>query len=97
MPVFSRKRSQETVLKPGLVLPSGGITHQQAAETIQVVQDEDKFLVLAFQGVLCLFLLEISMRHTGQLNDLQSAGFSFIMSDLLVPKSLHPAWDHPRS
>ncbi|WP_427901937.1 hypothetical protein [Mycobacterium lepromatosis] len=61
MPVFSRKRSQETVLKPGLVLPSGGITHQQAAETIQVVQDEDKFLVLAFQGVLCLFLLEISI------------------------------------
>jgi hypothetical protein len=56
----------------------------------RVVADDDKFFVLAFQGVLCLFLLEMGMTASRKLRDLRSAGPGFIFFGLLAPNIFAP-------
>ncbi|WP_454561316.1 sodium-dependent bicarbonate transport family permease [Mycobacterium haemophilum] len=87
MPVFSRKLLQEVFLNPGLVLLIGGILIGliSGLQGQKVVQDDDRFFVMAFQGVLCLFLLEMGMTASRKLKDLRSAGFGFILFGLLAP------------
>ncbi len=84
MPIFSRALLQEVFLNPGLVLLFGGITIGliSGLQGQNVVQDDDKFFVLAFQAVLCLFLLEMGMTASRKLRDLRSAGFGFIFVGL---------------
>ena len=43
------------------------------------------FFVAAFQGVLCLFLLEMGMTASRKLRDLKFAGRGFIFFGLLAP------------
>ena len=50
-----------------------------------VVHDDDNVFVAAFQGVLCLFLLEMGMTASRRLKDLKSAGPGFIAFGLLAP------------
>ena len=87
MPIFSRQLFEELFLNPGLVLLIGGIIigFISALQGQKVVQDDDKFFVLAFQGVLCLFLLEMGMTASRKLKDLRSAGRGFIFFGLLAP------------
>ena len=72
MPIFSRELLQEVFLNPGLVLLFGGILIGliSGLQGQKVVADDDKFFVPAFQGVLCLFLLEMGMTASRKLKDL---------------------------
>jgi hypothetical protein len=85
--LFSRELFQEVFLNPGLVLLIGGIVIGliSGLQGQKVVQDDDKFFVLAFQGVLCLFLLEMGMTAARKLKDLRSAGPGFIVFGLVAP------------
>ncbi|SPM31720.1 sodium-dependent bicarbonate transport family permease [Mycobacterium terramassiliense] len=92
MPMFSRELLQEVFLNPGLVLLFGGIMIGliSGLQGQKVVADDDKFFVLAFQGVLCLFLLEMGMTASRKLRDLRSAGPGFIFFGLLAPNIFAP-------
>ena len=87
MPIFSRELFQEVFLNPGLVLLFGGILIGliSGLQGQKVVAADDRFFVLAFQGVLCLFLLEMGMTASRKLKDLRSAGRGFIVFGLLAP------------
>ncbi|WAC93259.1 sodium-dependent bicarbonate transport family permease [Mycobacterium sp. Aquia_213] len=85
--LFSRELFQEVFLNPGLVLLIGGIVIGliSGLQGQKVVQDDDKFFVMAFQGVLCLFLLEMGMTASRKLKDLRTAGPGFIFFAVLAP------------
>ncbi len=90
--ILSRELFQEVFLNPGLVLLMGGIAIGliSGLQGQKVVQDDDKFFVLAFQGVLCLFLLEMGMTASRKLKDLRTAGPGFIFFGLLAPNIFAP-------
>ncbi|BBZ40495.1 sodium-dependent bicarbonate transport family permease [Mycobacterium conspicuum] len=92
MPLFSRELLQEVFLNPGLVLLFGGILIGliSGLQGQKVVADDDKFFVMAFQGVLCLFLLEMGMTASRKLRDLRTAGPGFIVYGLLAPNIFAP-------
>jgi uncharacterized protein len=92
MPMFSRELLQEVFLNPGLVLLIGGIAIGliSGLQGQKVVADDDKFFVMAFQGVLCLFLLEMGMTASRKLKDLRTAGPGFIFFGLLAPNIFAP-------
>ncbi len=92
MPLFSRELLQEVFLNPGLVLLIGGIIIGLVSglQGQKVVADDDKFFVMAFQGVLCLFLLEMGMTASRKLKDLRTAGPGFIFFGLLAPNIFAP-------
>ena len=92
MPMFSRELLQEVFLNPGLVLLFGGIMIGliSGLQGQKVVADDDRFFVLAFQGVLCLFLLEMGMTASRKLRDLRAAGPGFIFFGLLAPNIFAP-------
>jgi len=78
---------REVLLNPGLYLLFGGIVIGLISrlQGLKVVHDNDKVFVTAFQGVLCLFLLEMGMTAARRLKDLKSAGPGFIAFGLLAP------------
>jgi len=92
MPIFSRELLREVFLNPGLVLLFGGIIIGliSGLQGSKVVADDDRFFVLAFQGVLCLFLLEMGMTASRKLKDLRTAGPGFIFFALLAPNIFAP-------
>jgi uncharacterized protein len=51
----------------------------------KVIHDNDMFFVSAFQGALCLFLLEMGMTASRKLIDLKSAGVGFMFFGLVAP------------
>jgi uncharacterized protein len=81
------KLLREVFLNPGLYLLFGGIVIGLVSrlQGVKVVHDNDKVFVAAFQGVLCLFLLEMGMTAARRLKDLKTAGRGFIAFALLVP------------
>ncbi|MGA8544662.1 MAG: sodium-dependent bicarbonate transport family permease [Mycobacterium sp.] len=81
------KLLREVLLNPGLYLLFGGIVIGLVSrlQGMKVVHDNDKVFVAAFQGVLCLFLLEMGMTAARRLKDLKSAGPGFIAFGLLAP------------
>jgi uncharacterized protein len=87
IPLFSRALLQEVFLNPGLVLLVGGIVvgFISALQGQKVVHDQNNLFISAFQGVLCLFLLEMGMTASRKLRDLKSAGRGFIFFGLLAP------------
>ncbi|ORW97267.1 sodium-dependent bicarbonate transport family permease [Mycobacterium sp. IEC1808] len=87
MPIFSRELMQEVFLNPGLILLIGGIIigFVSALQGQKVVHDQNELFVAAFQGVLCLFLLEMGMTASRKLHDLKLAGRGFIAFGLLAP------------
>jgi hypothetical protein len=86
-PLFSREILQEVFLNPGLILLVGGIVigFISAIQGQKVVHDQNELFVAAFQGVLCLFLLEMGMTASRKLRDLKFAGSGFIFFGLLAP------------
>lgn len=85
--ILSRQLLQEVLLNPGLGLLIGGIIigFIGGLQDTQVVHDNDAFFISAFQGALCLFLLEMGMTASRKLKDLRSAGRGFIVFALLAP------------
>ncbi|CPR10695.1 membrane permease [Mycobacterium bohemicum DSM 44277] len=85
--ILSREILQEVFLNPGLVLLVGGIAvgFIGAVQGQKVVHDQNELFVSAFQGVLCLFLLEMGMTASRKLRDVRSAGAGFILFGLLAP------------
>ncbi len=81
------KLLREVLLNPGLYLLFGGIVIGLISrlQGPKVVHDNDHVFVAAFQGVLCLFLLEMGMTASRRLKDLKSAGPGFIAFGLLAP------------
>jgi uncharacterized protein len=81
------KLLREVLLNPGLYLLFGGIIIGLVSrlQGAKVVHDDDNVFVAAFQGVLCLFLLEMGMTASRRLKDLKSAGRGFIAFGLLAP------------
>lgn len=86
-PLFSREILREVFLNPGLILLIGGIAigFISALQGQKVVHDQNELFVAAFQGVLCLFLLEMGMTASRKLRDLKMAGSGFIVFGLLAP------------
>ena len=51
----------------------------------EVTRADDNFFVTLFQGILCLFLLEMGMTASRKLKDLKTAGWGYIAFGLLAP------------
>ncbi|MEZ0362996.1 sodium-dependent bicarbonate transport family permease [Mycobacterium sp. pUA109] len=81
------KLMREVLLNPGLYLLFGGIAigFIGGLQGEKVIHDDDNVFVAAFQGVLCLFLLEMGMTASRHLKDLKTAGRGFIAFGLLAP------------
>jgi uncharacterized protein len=75
------------LLDPGLCLLVGAIAigFVSGLQGTTVIHDHDTFFVSAFQGALCLFLLEMGMTASRRLRDLRAAGVGFILFCLLAP------------
>ena len=74
-------------LNTGLYLLFGGIIIGliSGLQGPEVTRADDSFFVTLFQGVLCLFLLEMGMTASRKLRDLRSAGWPFIAFGILAP------------
>jgi hypothetical protein len=85
--IATGKLLREVLLNPGLYLLFGGIVIGLISrlQGAKVVHDDDNVFVAAFQGVLCLFLLEMGMTASRRLKDLKAAGPNFIAFGLLAP------------
>ena len=90
--LLSGQLLREVFLNPGLLLLFGGITigFVSGLQGHKVTHDDDVFFISAFQGALCLFLLEMGMTAARKLRDLRSAGKGFILFGLLAPNLFAP-------
>lgn len=86
-PIFSKKVLHEIFFNPGLYLLFGGIVigYVSRLQGVHVTEANDKFFVVLFQGVLCLFLLEMGMTACSRLKDLKLGGKGFIAFALIAP------------
>jgi uncharacterized protein len=84
---LSPKLLHEVFLNPGLFLLFGGIAvgYISGLQGAEVTRADDSFFVNLFQGVLCLFLLEMGMTAARKLMDLRTAGLAFIAFGLIAP------------
>jgi uncharacterized protein len=77
----------EVLLNPGICLLIGAILvgFVSGLQGQKVIHEDNAFFVSAFQGALCLFLLEMGMAASRKLKDLRTAGLGFILFGLLAP------------
>ncbi len=77
----------EVLLNPGICLLVGAIFigFISGLQGQKAIHDDNSFFVSAFQGALCLFLLEMGMAASRKLKDLRSAGLGFILFGLIAP------------
>ena len=90
---------REVFRNPGLYIATWWHPHRPDRVRLQglkVVHDNDKVFVVAFQGVLCLFLLEMGMTAARRLKDLKGAGPGFIAFGLLAPQRIRHYRAHRR-
>lgn len=85
--LLSPQLLHEVFLNPGLYLLFGGLAvgFISGRQGPSVTRADDSFFVDLFQGVLCLFLLEMGMTASRKLKDLHSAGLSFVLFGILAP------------
>lgn len=78
---------REIFLNPGLFLLIGGISIGYIArlQGPSITAPHDSLFVTLFQGMLCLFLLEMGMTAAKRVRDLKTAGTRFILFGLLAP------------
>lgn len=78
---------KEVFLNPGLFLLLSGIVvgFISRLQGPSVVQADDMLFVGLFQGILCLFLLEMGMTAAKRMEDLKQASWRFIAFALLAP------------
>ncbi len=86
---FNLELVREVFLNPGLFLLFGGITigFISRLQGHQVTDPDDTLFVGLFQGMLCLFLLEMGITASRRLADLKTAGWRFIAFALLAPNA----------
>jgi hypothetical protein len=86
-PIFTRKLLHEVFLNTGLYLLFGGIIIGliSGIQGPAVTRADDSFFVNLFQGILCLFLLEMGMTASRKLKDLKTAGWAFVAYGVLAP------------
>ncbi len=77
----------EVFLNPGLFLLLGGIVIGLVSglQGEAVTREDDRFFIALFQGVLCLFLLEMGMTASRKLRDLRRGGPGLLMFALGAP------------
>jgi hypothetical protein len=85
--IFSGKLLHEVFLNSGLYLLFGGIAigFISGLQGPEVTRADDSFFVTLFQGILCLFLLEMGMTASRKLKDLRTAGLGYVAFGLLAP------------
>jgi uncharacterized protein len=85
--LINGKLLHEVFLNTGLYLLFGGIVIGliSGLQGEAVTQADDSFFVTLFQGVLCLFLLEMGMTASRKLKDLKAGGPGFIAFALIAP------------
>ncbi len=85
--IFTAKLLHEVFLNTGLYLLFGGIIIGliSGIQGPEVTRADDSFFVTLFQGILCLFLLEMGMTASRKLKDLKTAGWPFVIYGLLAP------------
>jgi hypothetical protein len=85
--IFNAELLREVFLNPGLFLLFGGIIigFVSRLQGHKVTDADDSLFVTLFQGMLCLFLLEMGMTASRRLKDLKTAGWKFILFGLLAP------------
>lgn len=78
---------KEVFLNPGLFLLLSGIIvgFISRLQGPKVVEMDDRFFVSLFQGILCLFLLEMGMTAGHRMHDLRNASWRFIAFGLISP------------
>jgi hypothetical protein len=81
------KALHEVFLNPGFFLLFGSIVigFLSRMQGYRVVEANDKFFVSLFQGILCLFLLEMGMTAAKRLGDLKTASWKFIAFGIIAP------------
>jgi hypothetical protein len=85
--LINKELVREVFLNPGICLLLGGIIigFVSGLQGSKVTGVDDPVFVTAFQGVLCLFLLEMGLTAARKLKDLRAAGRGFIFFGLLAP------------
>jgi hypothetical protein len=85
--LINGKLLHEVFLNTGLYLLFGGIIIGliSGMQGEAVTRADDNFFVTLFQGVLCLFLLEMGMTASRKLKDLRAGGPGFIAFALIAP------------
>lgn len=85
--IFDKELMKEVFLNPGIFLLFGGILigFISQLQGKSVTKADDILFVDLFQGMLCLFLLEMGMTASRRLVDLKTAGFNFIAFAILAP------------
>ena len=85
--LFSRALLHEVFLNPGLYLLFGGILigFVSQLQGTNVTKDDDVVFNGLFQGLLCLFLLEMGMTASRKLKDLKRGGLPFIILGIAMP------------
>lgn len=77
----------EVFLNPGIYLLMAGIAigFISGKQGPKVTEPDDMLFNNLFQGLLCLFLLEMGMTASSKLRDLRTAGLPFILYGLTAP------------
>jgi hypothetical protein len=84
---FNPELLKEVFLNPGLFLLFGGIVvgFVSRLQGHKVTDPDDSLFITLFQGLLCLFLLEMGMTACRRLADLRTAGWRYIAFGLIAP------------
>jgi hypothetical protein len=84
---MSREMLHEVFLNPSIFLLFAGITigFISRIQGATVTKADDVLFVNLFQGLLCLFLLEMGMTASQKLKDIHSAGWQFALFGLIAP------------
>ena len=85
--MLSPELLHEVFLNPGifLLLADIAIGFISGKQGTKVTKDDDTLFIGLFQGLLCLFLLEMGMTGSSKLKDLKTAGWRFILYGILAP------------
>lgn len=85
--VFNKELLHEVFMNPGIYLLFGGILigFISRLQGAQVTDKDDLVFIKMFEGILCLFLLEMGITASRRLADLKQAGWRFIAYGLLAP------------
>jgi len=85
--IFSLKMMHEVFFNPGLFLLFGGIFigFISRLQGEKVTSPDDPVFLSLFNGLLCLFLLEMGMTASRKLKDLKRGGWQFIVLGLTMP------------
>ncbi len=84
---FSPKVLHEIFFNPGLYLLFGGIFigYVGRLQGHEITDKNDHFFLKLFDGILCLFLLEMGITACKRLRDLRTAGWGLILYGVLAP------------